>query len=290
MTEIQIGRGKAARRAYELAEVAIVPSRRTRDAADVDLSWKIDAYRLGLPLLAAGLSASLLPAGAAAVGARGAMGVVDLELLWNEHQDEGRLKDQIAEVKSGGARCAASVSPKRAAELVEHAIAAEVDLLMIRARIISAEHVSSTSEPLNLKTFIRSLDVPVVVGGCASYNAALHLMRTGAAGVLVGVAERGLGIDVPLATALADARAARVRHLDETSVYCHIIAAGAIESGLDVAKALAIGADAALIDAPLLATPSGDDVESVDQLLRRVMAKCGYTDVKAFQKAEVVVR
>ena len=288
MTEIKIGLGKSARRAYELADVAIVPNRRTRDAEDVDLSWKIDAYRLDLPLIGAGLSSPLSPADAAAIGARGAVGVVDLESLWNEHHDAGRLREQIAEVKSAGARCAGSVSPKRAVELVDHAIAAEVDLLMIRARIVSAEHVSSRGEALNLKTFIRRLDVPVIVGGCASYNAALHLMRTGAAGILVGVSERGLGIDVPLATAIADARAARVRHLDETSVYCHIIAAGSIDSGLDVAKALALGADAALVDGSLLSGSS--DGESVDDLLRRVMAKCGYTDVKSFQKAEVVVR
>ena len=289
MTEIQIGRGKSARRAYELADVAIVPNRRTRDPEDVDLSWKIDAYRFGLPLLGAGLSKALSPADAAVVGERGALGIVDLESLWNEHRDAGRLKDQIAEVKSDGARCAASVSPKHAADLVGHAMAAEVDLLVIRARIVSAEHVSSTGEPLNLKTFIRGLDVPVVVGGCASYNAALHLMRTGAAGVLVGVSKRGLGIDVPLATALADARAARVRHLDETSVYCHIIAAGAIDSGLDVAKSIAVGADAVMVDAPLLLGPPTGG-EPVGELLRRVMARCGYTDVKGFQMAEVMVR
>ncbi len=285
MTEIQIGRGKQARQAYELADVAIVPTRRTRDPEDVDLSWKIDAYKLGLPLLAGG---ALQPAEANAVGRLGAIGVVDVEALWDEHQDPAALKDQIAEAKDGGVRCAAGFSPNRAEELVDHALAAEADLLMIRAGIVSAEHVSSSGPTLNLKTFIRALDVPVVVGGCASYNAALHLMRTGAAGVIVGVSRPELGIAVPLATAIADARAARVRHLDETSVYCHIIAAGGIGAGLDVTKALAIGADAAMVDASLLLQADGG--RTVDDVLRRAMAKCGYTDVKAFQKAEVVVR
>ncbi|MGZ0218844.1 MAG: IMP dehydrogenase, partial [Acidimicrobiales bacterium] len=166
-----------------------------------------------------------------------------------------------------------SLSPRRAAELVDHALAAEVDLLAIRGGIVSAEHVSTSSDTLNLKTFIRSLDVPVIVGGCASYNATLHLMRTGAAGVLVGVSRPELGIDVPLATALADARAARVRHLDETSVYCHLIAAGGISDGVDVAKALAIGADAVLVDAD--AVTSSTSEHSIDQTLRRSMAACG---------------
>ncbi len=290
MTEIQIGRGKLARRAYELADVAIVPSRRTRDPQDVDLSWKIDAYRLGLPVLAAGVDTPLLPADAATVGARGAMGLIDLESLWDQNPDPARLKEQVAVVKEAGARCAASISPERAAELVDHAVAAEVDLLVIRGGIVSAEHVSSSTEPLNLKTFIRSLDMPVVVGRCASYNAALHLMRTGAAGVLVGVSRPELGIDVPLATAIADARAARVRHLDETSVYCHLIAAGPIRSGVEVAKALAVGADAAMLDASILLDPDSAEGGAVDGILRRTLAKCGFTDVKAFQRAEVVVR
>ena len=160
----------------------------------------------------------------------------------------------------------------------------------IRAsQVISAEHVSSAHEPVNLKTFIRGLDVPVIVGGCASYSAALHLMRTGAAGVLVGVHREDLGVGVPLATAIADARGARVRHLDETGVYCHLIARGPVTSGADVARAIAIGADAVLIDSSLLLD---DDPENGDVVasLRDAMATCGYTDVKTFQKDEVVLR
>jgi IMP dehydrogenase len=126
--------------------------------------------------------------------------------------------------------------------------------------VVSAEHVSKTVEPLNLKRFIRELDIPVIVGGCASYQGALPLMRTGAVGVLVGVGPghacttRGvLGIGVPQATAIADARAARMRHLDETGVYVHVIADGGMGTGGDIAKAIVCGADAVMLGSPLAA-------------------------------------
>jgi IMP dehydrogenase len=154
----------------------------------------------------------------------------------------------------------ASVTPQRTEKLAPAIIAAELDLLVIQGTVVSAEHVSKTVEPLNLKRFVRELDIPVIVGGCASYQAALHLMRTGAAGVLVGVGPghacttRGvLGIGVPQATAIADARAARMRHLDETGVYAQVIADGGMATGGDIAKAIVCGADAVMIGSPLAA-------------------------------------
>jgi IMP dehydrogenase len=155
---------------------------------------------------------------------------------------------------------AASVTPQRTPDLLDAILATELDLLVIQGTVVSAEHVSKTAEPLNLKRFIRELDLPVVVGGCASYHAALHLMRTGAAGVLVGVGpgnactSRGvLGVGVPQATAIADAAGARIRHLDETGVYCHVIADGGMSRGGDVCKAIACGADAVMLGSPLAA-------------------------------------
>lgn len=284
MAEVQIGRGKSARRAYELDDVTIVPSRRTRNADDVDLSWKIDAYRFGLPMIAAGITAPMTTAGAAAAGAAGALAVVNLEQLWAEHGDAVELTSAL-DAARGQHRIAVSVSPKNAAELVPHAVKAEAEVIIIRGDVVSAQHVSTVGDTLDLKAFIRSLDTPVIVGACQSYEAGLHLMRTGAAGVLVGNNGGGAGIDVPLATAIADVRAARVRHLDETSVYCHLIAMGTIGDGTDAAKAIAIGADAVVVDQAMVI---GDDAVADD--LRETMAVCGYTDVKAFQKAEVVVR
>jgi IMP dehydrogenase len=167
---------------------------------------------------------------------------------------------RIAEIKAAGVTCAVAVTPHRTLELSEAVLRAEPDLLVIQATVVSAEHVSRTADALNLKDFIRHYEIPVVVGGCTSYQSALHLMRTGAAGVLVGTGSGVastmrdvLGIGMPLATALADARAARMRHLDETGVYVHVIADGGMTSGGDIAKAVVCGADAVMIGTPLAA-------------------------------------
>ena len=287
MAEIEIGRGKSGRRGVSLADVSIVPARRTRDRDDVDLSWKIDAYKFGLPFMAAGIERPLDADDAITAAQLGALAMVDLEAIWAESPDAGAIAAHIGKVKSADVRVAAAVSAGRVEELAPHAIAAEADVLVIQADVVSAETVSSAETVLNLKTFIRTLDIPVVVGGCASYRAALHLMRTGAAGVIVGVDLPELGVGVPLASALGDARSARVRHLDETGVYCHVIARGPITSGADVARAVACGADAVLVDASVLL--NGESADLVDNV-RLAMATCGYTDLKAFQKAEVVVR
>lgn len=276
MADVAIGRGKSARKAFELDDIVLVPSRRVRDRDDVDLSWKIDAYRFGLPTMAVADS----PADAHAAGDAGAMAVLDLEaLIGDDAPDVGSLRAAVAEARGDG-RVAVSVTPNRAAELVPLGVKAEAEIIVILGDVISADHVSSEGDS-DLRSLIRSTDAPVIVGGCVSYNAALHLMRTGAAGVLVGGGRADLGVDVPLATALADARAARVRHLDETSVYCHLIAMGPIGDGVDAAKAIAVGADAVL---------AAGDLGEIATGLRSSMAVCGYTDVKSFQKAEVVVR
>jgi IMP dehydrogenase len=288
MAEIEIGIGKSGRRAYGLDEVAIVPSRRTRDPEDVDLGWELDAYRFEIPVLGAPCDSVTSPGTAVALGELGAAGVLHLEGLWTRHEDaeerlaeladlpEGdeaarRLQDlhgapvvpelvaeRVAEIRKAGVTCAVAVSPQRTEALVEHVLRAEPDLLMICGTVVSAEHVSRSVDPLNLKSFIRRFELPVIVGGCTSYQAALHLMRTGAAGVLVGAGSgtagttaNVLGIGVPSATAIVDARAARMRHLDETGVNCHVIADGGMATGGDIAKAIVCGADAVLLGTAL---------------------------------------
>jgi IMP dehydrogenase len=287
LVEIEIGIGKSGRRAYGFDDIAIVPSRRTRDPDDVDISWEIDAFRLELPLLASAMDGVVSPQTAIAIGRLGGLAVLNLEGLWTRYEDADALLAEIAElpsekatarmqeiygedvkeeliferireIKEAGVTAAASLTPQKVERWNKIALEAELDILVIQGTVVSAEHVSTRTEPLNLKRFISTYELPVIVGGCASYSTALHLMRTGAMGVLVGVGPgaacttRGvLGLGVPQATAIADAAGARIRHLDETGRYCHVIADGGMRTGGDIAKAIACGADAVMIGSPL---------------------------------------
>ena len=289
MAEVEIGMGKSGRRAYGFDDIAIVPSRRTRDPEDVEITWEIDAFKFQLPLMASAMDGVVSPATAIEIGRIGGVGVLNLEGLWTRYEDPESLLEEISkldvekatarmqqiymepikpelvsqrirEINAAGVTSCASVTPQRTESLAKAILEAELDLLVIQGTVVSAEHVSKTVEPLNLKKFVREIDIPVIVGGCASYQAALHLMRTGAAGVLVGVGpghacttRAVLGLGVPQATAIADARAARMRHLDETGVYCQVIADGGMGTGGDIAKAIVCGADAVMIGSPLAA-------------------------------------
>jgi IMP dehydrogenase len=287
MAEVEIGIGKSGRRAYGFDDISIVPSRRTRDRADVDISWEIDAFRFELPLAASAMDAAVSPQTAVEIGRLGGLAVLNLEGLWSRYDDPTSVYEEIAtlteekatkrmqeiysepikeeligkrirEIKEAGVTAAASLTPQRVERYHKLALEAELDILVIQGTVVSAEHVSTQVEPLNLKQFIASYDLPVIVGGCASFETALHLMRTGAAGILVGVGPgaacttRGvLGIGVPQATAIADAAGARMRHLQETGRYVHVIADGGMRTGGDIAKAIACGADAVMIGSPL---------------------------------------
>jgi IMP dehydrogenase len=289
VAEVEIGRGKTGRRAYGFDDIAIVPSRRTRDPEDVDISWEIDAYTFELPLMGSAMDGVISPATAIEIGRLGGVGCLNLEGLWTRYEDPDGLLEEIShldtdkatarmqqiymepikpelvgqrirEIKEAGVTSCASLTPQRTEQYAKELLDAELDLFVIQGTVVSAEHVSKTVEPLNLKRFIREFDIPVIVGGCASYQAALHLMRTGAIGVLVGVGPghacttRGvLGLGVPQATAIADARAARAQHLDETGVYVQVIADGGMGTGGDIAKAIVCGADAVMIGSPLAA-------------------------------------
>ncbi len=287
--EVEIGIGKSGRRAYGFDDIAIVPSRRTRDPEDVDITWEIDAYKFELPLIASAMDGVVSPKSAIELAELGGLGCLNLEGLWTRYDDPEPLLEEIAaltsekatrrmqeiysepmkeelvgqrirEIKEAGVTACASLTPQRVEHFASAVVEAELDMLVIQGTVVSAEHVSkdASRQPLNLKKFIREFDLPVLVGGCASYSTALHLMRTGAVGILVGVGpgqactSRGvLGIGVPQATAIADAAGARIRHLDETGVYVHVIADGGMRTGGDIAKAIACGADAVMIGSPL---------------------------------------
>jgi IMP dehydrogenase len=281
--DIEIGRGKTARRAYGLDEIAIVPSRRTRDPEDVDISWSLGNLNLDLPCLASALDAAVDPTTAGIIGSLGGLAVLNLEGLQTRYEDPGPVFEEIAslpehkatrvmqdiyaepikeelifrrvqEIKDKGVIAAASLTPQRVERYHRAAIEAGLDVLVVQGTVVSAEHVSRSVEPLNLMEFVPSLNVPVVVGGCASYSTALHLMRTGAVGVLVGVGPgricttRGvIGVGVPQATAVADAAAARMRHYLETGEYVNVIADGGMRTGGEIAKAITCGADAVML-------------------------------------------
>ncbi len=368
MQEFEIGKAKSGRHAYSFDDVAIVPSRRTRDPEEVSVAWQIDAYRFELPIMAAPMDSVMSPETAVAFGKHGGLGVLDLEGLWTRYDDPSGLLDEVAQLsgpqatarlqeiyaepikaelitarlkqmRESGVTVAGSLSPQRTKEFAKTVVDAGCDMFVIRGTTVSAEHVSGQAEPLNLKEFIYELDVPVIVGGCATYQAALHLMRTGAAGVLVGFGGGAahttrlvLGISVPMASAVADVAAARRDYLDESGGrYVHVIADGSIGRSGDVAKAVACGADAVMIGSPLARAaeapghghhwgseawhphlPRGERIEigtvgTLEEILfgpsrtadgtmnlvgalRRAMATTGYTELKEFQRVEVVVQ
>jgi IMP dehydrogenase len=367
VTEIEIGRGKRGRRAYTLDDIAIVPSRRTRDPEEVSTDWQIDAYRFDLPIVAAPMDSVMSPATAVALGRLGGLGVLDLEGLWTRYEDPEPLLAEIAglepavstrrmqelyaeeikpelivarikEIRDAGVTVSAALTPQRTQQFWKTVVDAGVDLFVIRGTTVSAEHVSGRAEPLNLKRFIYELDVPVIVGGSATYTSALHLMRTGAAGVLVGfgggathTTRDTLGIHAPMATAVADVAAARRDYMDESGGrYVHVIADGGVGRSGEVVKAIACGADAVMLGAALArasdapgrgfhwgpeshhpSVPRGarvrvgtvgtleeilygpgraaDGTTNLVGALRRSMATTGYSDLKEFQRVEVVV-
>ncbi|RYZ25863.1 MAG: GuaB3 family IMP dehydrogenase-related protein, partial [Propionibacteriaceae bacterium] len=245
---------------------------------------------------------------------------------------------RIAEIRAAGVVAAGALSPQNTQAFAKHVVDSGVDFFVIRGTTVSAEHVSRDVEPLNLKQFIYDLDVPVIVGGCATYQAALHLMRTGAAGVLVGfgggaadTTRSVLGLAVPMASATSDVAAARRDYLDESGGrYVHVIADGSVGRSGDIAKAIACGADAVMVGSPLAKAveapgrgfhwgpeawhatlPRGERVHygtvgTLEEILhgpstvpdgtmnlvgalRKAMATTGYSDVKEFQRVEVVL-
>lgn len=364
----EIGRSKRAQQAFAFDDITIVPDRRTRGEEEINLSWKIDAHTFAFPLIAAPMDSVMSPATAIQVGQLGGLGVLNLEGLWTRYEDpEPQLKEiiaisdpieatramqaiyaepikaeligqRIAEIRAAGVPAAGALSPQYTQEYAKTVVDSGVDFFVIRGTTVSAEHVSSVQAPLNLKQFIYDLDVPVIVGGCATYQAGLHLMRTGAAGVLVGfgggaayTTRSVLGVAVPMASAVSDVAAARRDYLDESGGrYVHVIADGSVGRSGDIAKAIACGADAVMVGSPLaraeeapghgfhwgpeawhanlprgeraqfevvgslahiLLGPSSvpDGTMNLVGALRKAMATTGYSEVKEFQRVEIVV-
>ena len=363
----ELERSKRATQAYSFDDVAIAPTRRTRSDSEVDLSWKIDAVTFDMPIVAAPMDSVMSPETAIAMGRLGGLGVLNLEGLWTRYEDptpqyeriaaqedqlsatrvlqevyaepvKGELiQERIKQLHDADVPVAGSLSPARTQEFADIIAQAGMDFFVVRGTTVSAEHVGGENA-LNLKDFIYRFDTPVLVGGVATYRAARHLMQAGAAGVLVGFGGGAthttasvLGIEVPMASAVADVAEARRDYLDESGGrYVHIIADGAVGRSGDIAKAIACGADAVMVGSPLARAteapgkgwhwgaeawhsklPRGERsyFEQVGTLkevivgpsrvpdgtmnlaggLRKAMAMTGYTDVKSFQRIDLIL-
>ncbi|CAB4682498.1 unannotated protein [freshwater metagenome] len=368
MSELEIGRSKRARQTFSFDDIAIVPSRRTRDPEEISINWQIDAYKCSLPLLAAPMDSVMSIETAIEVGKLGGIGVLNLEGLWTRYENPMPLYDEIAglekedatrrmqeiykapikaeliterlkEIRAAGVTVAGALSPAQVGQFHKAVVAGNPDLFVIRGTTVSAEHVAKGGEALNLKEYIYQLEVPVIVGGVASYAGALHIMRAGAAGVLVGfgggaahTTRSVLGLAVPMASAVSDVSAARREYLDESGGrYVHVIADGSVGRSGDIAKAIACGADAVMMGSPLARAvnapgagwhwgseahhaelPRGErvfvgTVGTMEEILlgpshtsdgsmnlfgalRRAMATTGYSELKEFQRVEVVIQ
>ncbi|OUL20058.1 GuaB3 family IMP dehydrogenase-related protein [Nostoc sp. 106C] len=285
--DIQLGRGKTARRAYGIDEIALVPGNRTLDPSLADTRWKIGNIEREIPIIASAMDGVVDVRMAVRLSQLGALGVLNLEGIQTRYADPEPILDKIAavgkdefvslmqelyaepikpeliekriqEIKQQGGIAAVSATPAGASKYGEVVAKAGADLFFVQATVVSTAHLSPESiVPLDLAEFCRSMPIPVVLGNCVTYEVTLNLLKAGAAGVLVGIGpgaactSRGvLGVGVPQATAIADCAAARDDYYRETGNYIPVIADGGLITGGDICKCIACGADGVMIGSP----------------------------------------
>lgn len=285
---ITIGRGKTARRAYGIDEIALVPGVRTLDPSLADTHWNIGGIEREIPIIASAMDGVIDPRMAVLLSELGALGVLNLEGIQTRYEDPNPILDRIAavgksefvglmqelyaepikpeliqqriiDIKAQGGIAAVSLTPVGAAKFGQTVAAAKADLLFVQATVVSTAHLSPDSTPfLDLGKFCQEMPIPVILGNCVTYEVSLSLMKAGAAAILVGIGpgaactSRGvLGVGVPQATAVADCAAARDDYYAETGRYVPVIADGGIITGGDICKCMACGADAVMIGSPI---------------------------------------
>jgi IMP dehydrogenase len=285
--DIQIGRGKTARRAYGFDEIALIPGGRTLDPSLADTSWEIGGIKRDIPIIASAMDGVVDVRMAVELSKLGAMGVLNLEGIQARYEDPNPILDRIAavgkdefvplmqelyaapiqpeliakriaEIKSQGGIAAVSATPAGAVKFGAVVAEAGADLFFIQATVVSTEFLAPTGiQPLDLEKFCREMPMPVALGNCVTYDVTLQLLKAGAAAVLVGIGpgaactSRGvLGVGVPQATAVADCAAARDDFYRETGKYIPIIADGGLVTGGDICKCIACGADGVMIGSP----------------------------------------
>lgn len=285
--DIQIGRGRTARRAYGIDEIALVPGRRTLDPSLADTSWEIGGIKREIPIIASAMDGVMDVRMAVLLSQLGGMGVLNLEGIQTRYADPEPILDRIAavgkdgfvtlmqelyaepikpdliqrriqEIKDQGGIAAVSATPAGAARFGDVVAAAGAAIFFIQATVVSTAHLSPESIiPLDLEEFCQRMPMPVALGNCVTYEVALSLMKAGAAAVMVGIGpgaactSRGvLGVGVPQATAIADCAAARDEYFQESDRYVPIIADGGLVTGGDICKCIACGADGVMIGSP----------------------------------------
>ena len=283
-----IGRGKTARRAYGIDEIALVPGVRTLDPSLADTRWSLGNIEREIPIIASAMDGVVDTKMAVLLSELGALGVLNLEGIQTRYEDPNPILDRITavgkaefvglmqelyaepikpqlielriqEIQEKGGIAAVSLTPAGAVKYGAIVAQAAADILFVQATVVSTAHLSPEAiTPLDLVQLCQEMPIPVVLGNCVTYEVALNLMKTGAAGVLVGIGpgaactSRGvLGVGVPQATAVADCAAARDDFFQETGKYVPVIADGGIITGGDICKCIACGADAVMIGSPI---------------------------------------
>ena len=282
-----VGRSRKARRCYGFDEISLVPGEVTINPNEVNTSWQLGSIRVEVPIMAAAMDGVVDVKMAIAMGKLGGLAVLNLEGVQTRYEKPDEVISQIVnaapeeatrlvqgiylkpikeelisvrikEIKKAGIPAVVSAIPQRAERFGKIAEKAGADIFVVQSTVTTVEHISSEYKSLDFEKFCKDMSIPVIVGNCVTYKAALGLMKTGIAALLVGIGPgaacttRGvLGVGVPQVTATADTAAARDFYFKQTGRYVPIITDGGMTTGGDICKAFASGADAVMIGSSL---------------------------------------
>ena len=274
---------KQLRRSYGFDEVAIVPGDMTVNPDQTIIDLKINNFTFSIPILASAMDAVTDVNFAIQMSKLGGLAVLNIEGIQTRYDNPKEILAEIAKapddkvtpllqkiysqpikenlvgkriqaIKESGAICAVSVAPANTKRLAPIAVEAKADIFVVQSTVTTARHISKSYRGLIFPELLKSIPMPVIVGNCVSYSACLEIMKTGIAGVLVGVGPGAacttrevLGIGVPQITATIDCAAARDEYLKESGRYVPIITDGGFRKGGDMCKAFAAGADAVML-------------------------------------------
>ena len=278
---------KELRRAYGFDEVAIVPGEVTINPNMATTDFTIRDHVFDIPVMASAMDAVVSPAFATTMHQAGGLAVLNLEGVYTRYDDPFVVLEEIIsapqeeatallqraysepvkeelvgrcvkQVKKSGATCATSVTPQNTKRLSPMAVEAGADIVVVQSTVTTARHMSQSYRGLIFSELCHLLKVPILVGNCVSYGAAMELMETGIDGILVGVGPGAacttrevVGVGVPQVTATMECASAREEYFRRTGRYVAVITDGGIRTGGDLCKSIASGADAVMLGTPL---------------------------------------